>query len=524
MHEIGEEGGLVSCKFIERTVVPELNKEGFAVPATRSLSAALSAGVGPLPEIKMKHGRHLKVMSSFVHLLNMLWCPLLAYIGCLGGAQEAPPLTETINVNREALGLEMVGIVDSPDEVITVDEWVELIARTLQRLVGVSVPTKLILAVVTPLVPFDLTCTPANAMHLLRSSHCSRLVGTTLAEQVSRLLLAEIAELPVELLSTQELARKLKEEVVATMVKTYCEEPEDEAAGRPVAKKLRRTQKIVDENLGNKTQQVLFMLRNRIAATRVHDTILGASELLRYLGPSSSRSAPPPVVDDLLVDRQTIMRHLLLLDGAVDRATKERIMDLKESGRFAGVALATDESPPSQPRFRGLRFQISVFYYGKFTPVPDWEIATEPPLHVTTCLADIIHCPGKKGVDVHRILDKQLERLGLSSFDVVSCTGDGGGENEGGSGVHSQFEYQNPGYARRRCLPHIAWRTCDQAIQAASLDYKSLASYMVEGVTWSRLSSLAQQPVDKGGLGYRDGSRQLKDPWWWWCYGMGGGG
>ena len=47
MHEVGEEGGLVSCRFIERTVVPELNKEGFAVPARRQVPAALSAGVGP---------------------------------------------------------------------------------------------------------------------------------------------------------------------------------------------------------------------------------------------------------------------------------------------------------------------------------------------------------------------------------------------------------------------------------------------------------------------------------------------
>ena len=28
-------------------------------------------------------------------------------------------------------------------------------------------------------------------------------------------------------------------------------------------------------------------------------------------------------------------------------------------GCFAGFAFATDESPPSQPRFRGLRFQIT---------------------------------------------------------------------------------------------------------------------------------------------------------------------
>eukprot|EP00972_Heterocapsa_arctica_P083526 12307617-Heterocapsa_arctica.AAC.1 len=60
-----------------------------------------------------------------------------------------------------------------------------------------------------------------------------------------------------------------------------------------------------------------------------------------------------------------------------------------------------------------------------------------------------MHCPGKKGVDVSRIIDKQLTRLGLNPFDVVSCTGDGGGENEGHHGVHAYFEEFNPGYVRR---------------------------------------------------------------------------
>ena len=49
MHEVGEEGGLVSCKFLSDKILPELNKEGFEVPGRRSLSAALSEGVGPHP-------------------------------------------------------------------------------------------------------------------------------------------------------------------------------------------------------------------------------------------------------------------------------------------------------------------------------------------------------------------------------------------------------------------------------------------------------------------------------------------
>ena len=127
-------------------------------------------------------------------------------------------------------------------------------------------------------------------------------------------------------------------------------------------------------------------------------------------------------------------------------------------------------------------------------------------------MGDICHCPGKKGVDVSRVTEKQLSRVGLNGFDVCSGTGDGGGENEGHQGVHSYYENLNPGYVRRRCVPHIAWRTCDSAIRASGLDYKALAAYLCEGVTWSRLREIATKGLAEGGLAlFRDGSQQCKD-------------
>ena len=123
-----------------------------------------------------------------------------------------------------------------------------------------------------------------------------------------------------------------------------------------------------------------------------------------------------------------------------------------------------------------------------------------------------MHCPGKRGVDVSRIIEKQLARLGLNCFDVTAGTGDGGGENEGLHGVHAHFENLNPGYVRRRCLPHISWRTCDMAIRASGLDYKAIAAYLAEGLTWNRLRELATKSPEAGGLGlFRDGSQQCKD-------------
>ena len=99
----------------------------------------------------------------------------------------------------------------------------------------------------------------------------------------------------------------------------------------------------------------------------------------------------------------------------------------------------------------------------------------------------------------------------MSFFDVVSCTGDGGGENEGQHGIHAFFENLCPGYVRRRCLPHIAWRTSDMAINASSLDYRSLAAYLVDGITWSRLRNLAVKSKAAGGLAlFKDGDSGCK--------------
>ena len=253
------------------------------------------------------------------------------------------------------------------------------------------------------------------------------------------------------------------------------------------------------------------MVRNRTPARRVAGTVASAAELLEDLKISTHNSSPSDI-EDQLAHRTTLGRHLCILDGAVDRCVSDLLLQHREHDRLAGVAVATDESPPGAPRFRGLRFQITLIYWGTFLPFDAWETSVEPPIRVSSCLGDLCHCPGKKGVDVSRVIEKQLSRLGLNCFDVCSGTGDGGSENEGHLGVHAHFENMNPGYVRRRCIPHIAWRTCDAAIRASSLEYKALAAYLCDGVTWSRLRDIATKGPAKGGLMlFPDGSQQCKD-------------
>ena len=121
---------------------------------------------------------------------------------------------------------------------------------------------------------------------------------------------------------------------------------------------------------------------------------MGACELLGSVSPEHKDSFEQALGE--LLGEQAIRDHLLILDGAVDRLAAENLFRAREAGSFAGVAVATDESPPSQPRFRGLRFQVTVFYFGTYKALHEWSSCDAPPLLKGTCLADIVHCPGKK--------------------------------------------------------------------------------------------------------------------------------
>jgi hypothetical protein len=499
---------MVSFTFLTQVIWQELIKEGFAVPSRRSLQAALADGLEDLPTKKIQFNSC--TCCSFAHVMNLLWAPLLDYIDSCT-SEAAPEWTKQLALHHSVLVAEMAGNVPGADEPMDLDMWAENISEILLRLLKVDVPKRLIMQVMSPVVPFHLAPTPANGLHLLRSGLCKKLVGSALAAQVKRLILAEIAEVPVNLFSEPDLALKVRQDLIESLDHQLCGSSEILEDERPT--KRSRTTKAIEETMKGKTEQVLFMLQNRVTCSRLQDTIASAYDLIQNM--SSSSSGPGnsnlEVLDQLLSDK-TIREHLLLLDGAKDRCISENWLHLRESGRFAGVALATDESPPSQPRFRGLRFQITVFYVGTYENLSTWNSCEDPPLIKSTCLADIMHCPGKKGVDVSRIIEKQLARLGLNCFDVTSGTGDGGGENEGHQGVHAYFENLNPGYVRRRCLPHISWRTCDVAIRASGLKYKALAAYLVEGVTWGRLRELATRTPADGGLGlFRDGSQQCKE-------------
>ena len=147
--------------------------------------------------------------------------------------------------------------------------------------------------------------------------------------------------------------------------------------------------------LGAKTKQVLWALENKLAIRRVEDTLVSAQALIEDLEGRTARHASGP--KEVLVHRANLVAHMLILDGAVDRYSSDRLFQMREASTFAGVAVATDENPPNQPRFRGLRFHISVMYIKENLPVSSWEMSASPLISSTSLLADIIHCPGERG-------------------------------------------------------------------------------------------------------------------------------
>ena len=106
------------------------------------------------------------------------------------------------------------------------------------------------------------------------------------------------------------------------------------------------------------------MIKTKVPAANVPNNVLEAAALARKLlhGDAQDREDQEQDLTDLLVHRTQLARHMLLLESALDACLANRIADLREEGKFLGLGFATDESPPSQVWFNGLRFQVTMVY------------------------------------------------------------------------------------------------------------------------------------------------------------------
>ena len=153
-------GHSVPLKFMKEVTLPDLRKLGYQVVPHKVLASTLSAGLEPLQEVKSgsagMHGQ--TTLCSFEHFLNLLWLPLIEFLETL--ANGGPVVwTTTLAVHQRAILLEMEGIVMNAEEPLDMDSWIQFVQGTLQRLLGVKVPSGLIMTIMGPLVPLHAPAT-----------------------------------------------------------------------------------------------------------------------------------------------------------------------------------------------------------------------------------------------------------------------------------------------------------------------------------------------------------------------------
>ena len=315
-------GNWVTLSFMTKNIWPELQRAGFEVPARRALDESLVKGLEDLPKKMCGEQDYVpRDCCSFAHLMNLLWLPMLEYMDACA-CSTTPEWTGRLCCNHTALVKEMRGLVPQPEEVLDIGEWAAYIHTNLTRLLKVDVPRPLILTVASHVVPFHRPPTRANALHLMRSGLCADLVGPALASQVHRMILSEIAEMPVDLLSEAALALKVRQDLVNVLVPHDGESAEAHGHERPL--KRSRTFRARGETMANKTRQVLFLLRNRLPITRLQDVMTGTSYMLQ-------RTSSFEVIETVLCDR-SLRTHVVLLDGGLDRLTSETLFPGENQG------------------------------------------------------------------------------------------------------------------------------------------------------------------------------------------------
>ena len=159
-----------------------------------------------------------------------------------------------------------------------------------------------------------------------------------MAAQANRKILAEISEVPVKMCAEQDLNLNIRRDLIALLEERHCvgePDAQEDIDSRPL-KNMRKDLSSRQENLKTWTKQVLWMLENRVAASRACTTLCSASQLLSSL---SSEGSTTSNLEELLGHRVTLGKHLLILDAAVDRCTSEHLLELREEGRLAGVSL-----------------------------------------------------------------------------------------------------------------------------------------------------------------------------------------
>ena len=92
-------------------------------------------------------GQHHCNRCSYAHVLNLRWYPIIEYIesNCTSEAHE---WTKSLWLNHATILYDMTVTVGSPGDTLEMGVFINVIQKTLYRLLEVHVPTKLVKTVV----------------------------------------------------------------------------------------------------------------------------------------------------------------------------------------------------------------------------------------------------------------------------------------------------------------------------------------------------------------------------------------
>ena len=433
---------------------------------------------------------------SVTHLCLLVWAPLLE---AAATADALTNLSEELKQCEALVGkhLSIVLGMDAtePQDTDTIIDWM---AGLLAEFLDTLVDSRFIKHHVTALIPFVFDPTYLTGFTLLASGRLEKCLGPTLNALVVRKAKCFLANTDLDVPPAATLQSLISEVLEQRAPREESDAPQDTPLNASRKKKLAprwntAVQAMVE--LAVKTRQAVKTLPQTLVEVQSTFVTLQQAATGEEEADSHFTEGLPIAADS------SLRRHLLWIDEALELWYKEKLFQARGKS-FFGAGIATDESPPSQPRFRGLRFQVTLLYVPLFPPVATWEGAVDPPITVDTMLLDVCHCHHKDGAYVSGVVQKQLARLGVSSADIVSGTGDRGGENEGfDEGLHAHFEQHQPGYVRRRCLNHIAWTVCKAGLaECEDLCVPEICAYLTRGVTWTSLQAVATQSIRNGGL------------------------
>ena len=447
---------------------------------------------------------------TYAHFLWAICSPCVDWIDHTINNDTDTPWTReaTVDMCAKLLAPDFACDTEASDE--TLEDMAEFFQFTVQVHLGITIPLDKISYVLGPLVHAGLPTNKMGVYLALMADVVATFVGTCLHDKLKCTLLAIAANIQ-EPTPTTPLVDRLTSELVSLLADKHKRNVVWESA--PLVQdayetplKRRRTYDGKLESLEEKTEQIRMALVDKIATKHMPSTLVDAHRIIQRLLSKDKEQNMEDVQrqQDGLYSKVALQHHMLILDDALDAYTAERWKRTRDSDPTGwAVGVATDESPPSQARFGGYRFQVTVVYTPVWRPEHTWDDCRDPPLDAEQTMLDVCHCPGKDGPAVMAVLDKQLGRLGLSRYEMVNGTGDGGGENEGNSqGIHAIMESDVPGYVRRRCLGHLAWRVADAMLDECPhhARVKALCKYLGDGCTWTRLQGIATTPILEGGL------------------------